>query len=173
MMASRLFTIFPLLIFTIACAQSIAHLDIEKIMSYPLARVLERYQKDFNVSAQEAQEHERELKRYLILSFTLEDEVAMYSTQVDNFWHTFLLFTKQYQQFCHEFFGKFLHHEPMDNKKLQDDAQLLAKKQAFIAAYTDLFGQEPPAHIWHRKHSKCCGGPGHDCIYTQCCERNE
>ncbi|STX29938.1 Uncharacterized conserved protein [Legionella beliardensis] len=31
---------------------------------------------------------------------------------IDNMWHEFILLTRDYHDFCHSFFGRFLHHEP-------------------------------------------------------------
>jgi uncharacterized membrane protein YgcG len=38
--------------------------------------------------------------------------VAMPSPIVDEAWHEFILFTHDYNQFCHNAFGRFLHHTP-------------------------------------------------------------
>lgn len=36
------------------------------------------------------------------------------SKQVDIGWHTFILYTREYQQFCKRVAGRFIHHEPSD-----------------------------------------------------------
>ena len=38
--------------------------------------------------------------------------VSMPSQVVDDLWHEFILYTKNYQQFCERAFGRFLHHTP-------------------------------------------------------------
>lgn len=38
--------------------------------------------------------------------------VAMPSQVVDDLWHEFILYTRQYQSFCARAFGRFLHHAP-------------------------------------------------------------
>lgn len=40
--------------------------------------------------------------------------VAMPSQVVDDAWHTFILFTRAYEQFCRQAFGRFLHHTPAE-----------------------------------------------------------
>jgi len=40
--------------------------------------------------------------------------VAMPSQVVDDAWHEFILFTRQYDQFCRHAFGHFLHHTPAE-----------------------------------------------------------
>jgi hypothetical protein len=38
--------------------------------------------------------------------------VSMPSQVVDDLWHEFILYTKNYQLFCNKAFGRFLHHTP-------------------------------------------------------------
>jgi len=40
--------------------------------------------------------------------------VAMPSQVVDDAWHAFILFTRGYQRFCRQAFGRFLHHTPAE-----------------------------------------------------------
>lgn len=40
--------------------------------------------------------------------------VAMPSQAVDDAWHEFILFTRQYDKFCAHAFGRFLHHTPAE-----------------------------------------------------------
>ena len=40
--------------------------------------------------------------------------VAMPSQVVDDAWHEFILFTRQYELFCRHAFGRFLHHTPAE-----------------------------------------------------------
>jgi hypothetical protein len=40
--------------------------------------------------------------------------VAMPSQVVDDAWHEFILFTRQYERFCRHGFGRFLHHTPAE-----------------------------------------------------------
>jgi hypothetical protein len=38
--------------------------------------------------------------------------VAMPSRIVDDLWHEFILYTREYEQFCAKAFGRFMHHTP-------------------------------------------------------------
>jgi hypothetical protein len=40
------------------------------------------------------------------------EDIAMPSKLVDEAWHEFLLFTREYAEFCQRAFGRFLHHQP-------------------------------------------------------------
>lgn len=48
--------------------------------------------------------------------------VSMPSEAIDTAWHEFILFTKQYSEFCHQAFGRFLHHSPAED--LTDPKQM-------------------------------------------------
>lgn len=47
--------------------------------------------------------------------------VSMPSQVADDLWHEFILYTRQYQDFCQRAFGRFLHHTPA--VALSDDRQ--------------------------------------------------
>ena len=95
-------------------------IDIKKVMDYQMPNIIARYCKDYKVSADMAKIHEVELKRWLILAGDTNDGdgLGMMSAEVDNLWHTFLLFTKEYQAFCNDMFGKFIHHCPKIDKEV-------------------------------------------------------
>ena len=42
------------------------------------------------------------------------DFMSMPSEAVDSAWHEFILFTRQYADFCNKAFGRFLHHTPAE-----------------------------------------------------------
>lgn len=55
------------------------------------------------------------LRTYFHLCHSAEQRlVAMPSQAVDDAWHEFILFTRQYDQFCRKAFGHFLHHTPAE-----------------------------------------------------------
>jgi len=52
-----------------------------------------------------------ELKNFLFLSYTNKD-TYLFSFVVDEAWHTFILFTREYMTFCNNVFNKYMHHSP-------------------------------------------------------------
>lgn len=146
---------------------------IYKAESFPLEKILTRYQKDFNVPTDQAKEHEKELKRYLILAVISETQLPMMSREIDNLWHTFIIFTKDYCSFCREIAGKYIHHTPKsENKQNPENESENAKK--FIERYTEFFGFQPSPIIWKNVYDICstgaCSGCSNRCgaVCTSC-----
>lgn len=48
--------------------------------------------------------------------------VSMPSQAVDDLWHDFILFTRQYERFCEQAFGQYLHHTPVEAMPARDTA---------------------------------------------------
>ena len=48
--------------------------------------------------------------------------ISMPSQVVDVAWHEFILFTHEYQRFCHQALGRFLHHTPAEAMKSKTQA---------------------------------------------------
>lgn len=57
-----------------------------------------------------------ELKRYFILAHIMK-KAPMFSEEVDEIWHTMILFTREYEQFSKRFLGEMLHHIPNVTKE--------------------------------------------------------
>ena len=49
--------------------------------------------------------------------------IAMPSQAVDEAWHEFILFTREYKRFCEKALGRFLHHTPAEAMKSRTAAQ--------------------------------------------------
>jgi len=67
------------------------------------------------------------LRKYFYISSHSSDIVIMPSVVVDDLWHEFILYSKEYNSFCRQAFGRFLHHSPNDTKTFDVDmARFLA-----------------------------------------------
>lgn len=95
--------------------------DLNKVLSYENSEVVRRFAEDFGFSQADAEAIFIETKRWLWLCALNEQihrgrqPLTMFeeSQVIDWMWHTFILFTKDYADFCHKYFGRFLHHVPM------------------------------------------------------------
>ena len=71
----------------------------------------------------------RGLREYFHLCGTARlGNVAMPSQVVDLAWHEFILFTREYDWFCQQAFGRFLHHTPAEAMESQMSAQASIRK---------------------------------------------
>jgi hypothetical protein len=61
-----------------------------------------------------------EFLRFASLTFITDGPISP-SPSVDDFWHAFILHTKDYEEFCQKHFGHYLHHEPKDHRLPRDD----------------------------------------------------
>ena len=122
---------------------------IDGVMNYDMHYMIVRCQKDNNYTNDDMVLLERELKRYLLLCILHKDDdlgSGMYSTDVDNLWHTFILFTPAYTKFGEQFNGHYIHHVPETDEKRGEDPEKVATMrqdfQAFITNYETAFGEE-------------------------------
>ncbi len=96
-----------------------------------------------------------EAKKYLVLVRTDETKIwQMHSLRVDEAWHQFILFTKQYSDFCQRFFGRFIHHSPSNAPEETEGAATIpvASFVMFRDRYEELFGIPLP-DLWYDERS--------------------
>lgn len=123
-------------------------------MSFPMTDIVERYAQEENLPLSIAEEHERELKRYLALCAL--DPQCSYGMRgpIDGLWHTFILFTEEYASFCNQIAGRFLHHSPnVTGPKPQTEQARASIKDGyvrFLEAYESAYGETAPPHLWPR-----------------------
>lgn len=103
--------------------------DLSSILKYTNQRIINCYNKDYPNNSLKAEEALQELLKYLWLnqklvqdqSYDNQNEILIFSCamheemqEIDDMWHTFILFTKDYSDFCNHYFGEFIHHVPID-----------------------------------------------------------
>jgi hypothetical protein len=108
-------------------------------------------------SEDEARTLFREVKRYLFLNRADQSKLwEMHSFRIDEVWHQFVLFTRQYTDFCMRYFGAYSPHNPSNapespkhnaGKTLQ-----VATFKEFHAYYEKVFG-EPLPDCWYDERS--------------------
>lgn len=125
----------------------------DKISMFDFGKVTARYVRECGVSLEFAEETLRELKRWFTLCALHPEKTYATGGQVDEMWHTFILFTKDYAQFCQDINGAFIHHSP---EVVSDDieerivsAQKMRERMRLLEAdYLKYFGELPPSPIW-------------------------
>ncbi|KAB2683427.1 MULTISPECIES: glycine-rich domain-containing protein [Brucella/Ochrobactrum group] len=136
---------------------------VTKSMSFPMEAIIKRYRKEHNIDLKTASLHERELKRFLALAAIYDVPLGMRGP-VDELWHTFIIFTVDYMNFCQTVAGRMIHHVPTRD----DEPIAFGKKSAtlFDEAYRSVFSCEPPSEIWpqNNTNSDC----QHECRPIDC-----
>lgn len=128
---------------TIQCNKDV----VRQVLAYPMPHIIARCQKDYHYTNEDMALLEIEFKKYLILAIVHKDSDmgrGMYSRDVDNLWHSFLLFTKEYSAFCRDYAGFFIHHVPEIDEQRSDENLLELQQDflAFIEIYEKTFHEE-------------------------------
>lgn len=121
---------------------------ITRAMRFDLRQVCKLYVQHYHSTTKEAKTLERELKRYLVLRALHPSMPYGMTGRTDDLWHTFLLFTREYADFCDHVAGRFLHHMPGVN---QNDRQVAKFKGDYANLWRDypvVFGEPPPSSVW-------------------------
>jgi hypothetical protein len=140
-------------------AQQVAQAKaIDKAIAFSIEPVLNRYITTHNVPMKLALEHERELKRYLAMCAERKQGLGIYGLcgPVDDLWHTFIIFTNLYQDFCATVAGRFLHHTPTE--AATGDAYINYART--LETYEQTYNEKPPSHIWPSLDEKMMGASG-------------
>jgi hypothetical protein len=86
--------------------------SLQELLQYSNPDIISRFTDLFDVPEQEAEDIFNETKKFLYISripgVFIPDELLI----VDEMWHNFILFTKEYQHFCQFYFDNYLHHTP-------------------------------------------------------------
>ncbi|MGV1915617.1 glycine-rich domain-containing protein [Rhizobium sp. 22-785-1] len=132
---------------------------------FTLEPILARYCKDEGLSMEIAKDHRREMLRFLALSATAVQHGKFYGMTgaVDELWHTFVIFTRDYAAFCDAVAGRFLHHVPESDGQMSENT--FEHYLAFLDDYEAVFNEPAPAAYWPRpggnsevESCRGCGG---------------
>jgi hypothetical protein len=117
--------------------QTVAYRKIPKaaseILAYENDRLVKRYASDYGATMDESRRCFNALKEFLIVC-AVKPGYKVTSDPVDRMWHTFLLFTKDYKEFCEDNLGRFINHEPFEHAA----PQAYLETRAFVKKF---FGQ--------------------------------
>lgn len=103
-----------------------------------------------------------EFKKYVVLAMlNPATRMEMPSRIVDEVWHQFILFTKEYHEFCNRFLGHYMHHSP----KTSFTPGQPEDKENFSREYRAIFGNLP--EIWQLDYSNPSCWSSDDCV--TCC----
>lgn len=92
---------------------------LEEVLSFNNPDITARFVKNYGIANDDANILFDDVKRWLWLankmgslhlkkSLTVDQPIMV----IDEMWHNFILFTREYMEFCQRFFGRYLHHAP-------------------------------------------------------------
>lgn len=100
---------------------------LQDLLQYKNPNVLKLYVQNHSDNQLNAEDAFREMLKYLWLAKKHERDIKLdpensdlpprcvmlrSMREIDEMWHEFILFTKDYCEFCQEYFGEYLHHFP-------------------------------------------------------------
>lgn len=85
----------------------------------------------------------------LNFSFVMHQEMR----DIDNMWHNFILYTKDYTEFCHRYFDTYLHHEPdvAERTSGQSNQEFSTAMERYLSYVYDRLG-EATVRRWFAEH---------------------
>lgn len=91
--------------------------SLESALSYSNPELVYYFANKQSISLSESEELFEELKKWLWLCSQLDEEsdtVFLFKENniLDIYWHTFLLFTEDYLNFCQKYLGGVIYHKP-------------------------------------------------------------
>lgn len=87
--------------------------DFAGAMAYQNSGLIARFAKRHKVTLEETQRLFEETKKFLVICGAMKVSCSP-SDKLDEMWHHFILHTKDYQMFCDNFIGRFIHHNPTE-----------------------------------------------------------
>lgn len=141
--------------------------DLNDLLAYENPAVLKLYVQNYPNNKIPAKDAFRETLKYLWLSVkhTLDKSadppnpeipprciMLRSMREIDEMWHEFILFTKDYTHFCQHYFGEYLHHLPniFDNLPVSREEETAEIKKLLPYIY-DHFG-EATMRIWFAEY---------------------
>ena len=82
------------------------------VISYENPDVVERIAREHQMDMAQAESIFRDTLRFLYLAGATDAKHIAPTKNIDIGWHAFLMYTRDYAQFCEANFGKFIHHAP-------------------------------------------------------------
>ena len=104
--------------------------DKTKALSYENEEIVENFRANYGVSLDEARELFEETKKWLWLCGTRPRSMRLTvfgpMKMLDEMWHTFLLFTREYTEYCQDNYGFYIHHAPTTRAETEEYRQRAA-----------------------------------------------
>jgi len=123
------------------------HCSLDEVLTYRNPFVVERFAGKHRVAIEDAEEIFREMLKLVWLMGTSPSKIKVYRpmTVIDEMWHEFILFSREYTGFCRARFGRYVHHKPTtsaDRARTKDVSQLRVEIEAQCRYISEKLGGE-------------------------------
>lgn len=130
----------------------------KKVMDYNLDLITNTFARRQPEFANQAKILEMECKRFLYLAMVVPHLEHAPTKPIDEYWHMFVLFTREYTAFCNTLAGRYIHHKPLGAA----DHQAVFNRTHDIVK--SLFGQFKNKFLWElpAPATSCCSAIDND-----------
>ena len=111
--------------------------NLEKIMRFQFEPLIERMVDKLRWDESSAREVFEDLKRYFYLCGTRPEPFPA-PFVIDEIWHEFQMFSEQYREFCMEYIGFFVDHQPKTRHEPITDEMPIITLEAAIGTFGGL-----------------------------------
>ncbi len=97
-------------------ATPIIDINLDEVLAYRHNETILRFMDNFDITFEEGESIFREMKLLLALMAKYPDEYIFTHEPlwiIDEMWHTFLMYSKDYEDFCLRYFGRMIYHAPV------------------------------------------------------------
>lgn len=129
--------------------------SLEAVMAYQHPWLVLRLQRKLGLTQEQATALFEDTKRFLYICGIVPGGAGYSPTPIiDEGWHNFILFTKEYQEFCHQFFGRFIHHVPKNKAEGEIGGKYSGERTLNVAR--EVFGDTLSANWLYPATADCC-----------------
>ena len=127
--------------------------------------IIQKMMQEYSMSREDALQLFEDTKMFLFLCAT--HPVGLGPTaKLDDGWHTFILFTREYRDFCIRYLGKFIHHNPIVRYE-GADVQPSAPHSVLLGLAKTEFGDNLSKN-WLASEGENCNDSGKCCSGGNC-----
>ena len=114
-------------------------------------RIIARMRQDYGLSQNDASAIMQETLVFLNMVGRNPGCPSSPSPLVDIGWHTFILYTREYTEYCHKVCGSYIHHRPTDTAELRADAKPVQATVDFMSSNGIVYNPE----LWDSGPNHC------------------
>lgn len=128
--------------------------NYESVLSYNNPNVIQRYSDKLKFSTEESTRLFKDVKTFLYCCANSDKNLSP-TLLLDEGWHDFILYTKDYDLFCKKYFNKFIHHQPFSNNQ-----QAAPNWYETLIESAKKLGCDTSSKYWTKSEYTDCDGEG-------------